>query len=55
MTDYSQMKGSLGQYFRSLPRSMQENIMQSGVVFHTEHDMRRVVNFLNDQPPSVSQ
>ena len=55
MTDYSNMSGSMGQYFRSLPKNVQESIMQSGVVFHTEVDMRRVVDYLNNQPPSASQ
>ena len=28
------------------PKNVQENIMQSGVVFHTEQDMRRCVEYL---------
>lgn len=55
MTDYSQVQGSMGQYFRSLPKNVQVSIMHSGVVFHTQADMRRVVDYLNDQPPSASQ
>lgn len=55
MADYFQMQGSMGQYFRSLPKNVQESILQSGVVFHTEADMRRVVDYLNNQMPSASQ
>ncbi|MGN0995055.1 MAG: hypothetical protein ACI4PD_07995 [Butyricicoccus sp.] len=52
MPDYKSLEGDLGRYFRSLPKSLQENIMQSGVVFRTEADMRRCVQYLTheDQP-----
>ncbi len=43
---YGALGSDLGQYFRSLPKNVQENIMQSGVVFHTEQDMRRCVEYL---------
>lgn len=55
MTDYSQMHSDMGQYFRSLPKNVQESIMQSGVVFHTQADMQRVVEYLHAQPPSALQ
>lgn len=38
---YNELNNDLGRYFRTLPKNVQENIMQSGVVFHTEQDMRR--------------
>ena len=43
---YGALGSDLGRYFRSLPKNVQENIMQSGVVFHTEQDMRRCVEYL---------
>ncbi len=46
MPDYSGLNNDLGRYFRSLPPSIQENIMQSGVVFRTEADMRRCVQHI---------
>lgn len=49
MPDYSSNRGELGRYFRSLPKSLQENIMQSGVVFRTADDMRRCVAYLTEQ------
>lgn len=47
MADYYHMEGALGAYFRTLPKGVQESILQSGVVFRTEADMRRVVDYLN--------
>lgn len=38
---YEAFDSDLGRYFRTLPKNVQESIMQSGVVFHTEQDMRR--------------
>lgn len=38
---YGDMNNDMGRYFRTLPKNVQESIMQSGVVFHTEADMRR--------------
>ncbi|MBS5145478.1 MAG: hypothetical protein Q4A63_05795 [Butyricicoccus pullicaecorum] len=38
---YDAFDSDLGRYFRTLPKNVQESIMQSGVVFHTEQDMRR--------------
>lgn len=38
---YEAFDSDLGRYFRTLPKNIQESIMQSGVVFHTEQDMRR--------------
>ncbi len=55
MADYYHMKGSMGQYFRTLPKNVQESILQSGVVFHTETDMRRVADYLLGQTPSAQQ
>lgn len=49
MADYRSLDSDLGRYFRSLPKSLQENIMQSGIVFRTEADMRRCVQYLTDQ------
>lgn len=49
MPDYRSLESELGRYFRSLPPSIQENIMQSGVVFRTAADMRRCVQYLTDQ------
>ena len=43
---YGELNSDLGRYFRSLPKNVQENIMQSGVVFHTEQDMRRCAEYL---------
>ena len=43
---YGELNSDLGRYFRSLPKNVQENIMQSGVVFHTEQDMRRCAECL---------
>lgn len=40
-TGYNELDNEMGRYFRSLPKNVQESIMQSGVVFHTEQDMRR--------------
>ena len=39
---YEAFDSDLGRYFRTLPKNVQESIMQSGVVFHTEQDMRAV-------------
>ncbi len=46
MTDYYHMDNAMGAYFRTLPKSVQESILQSGVVFRTETDMRRAVDHL---------
>ena len=48
MPDYKSLDSDLGRYFRTLPKSIQENIVQSGVVFHTAMDMRRCVQYLTD-------
>lgn len=49
-TGYNELDNEMGRYFRSLPKNVQENIMQSGVVFHTEQDMRRCVeSFMHTQ------
>lgn len=52
MPDYHSLESDLGRYFRSLPKSIQESIMQSGIVFRTETDMRRCVEYLthSNQP-----
>lgn len=55
MADYFHMENSMGQYFRTLPRNVQESILQSGVVFHTEADMRRVADYLLHENPSAQQ
>lgn len=49
MNGYTSMENDMGRYFRSLPKNMQENILQSGVVFHTVNDMRRCVSHLTDE------
>ena len=49
MPDYKSLESDLGRYFRSLPKSLQDNIMQSGIVFRTETDMRRCVQYLIEQ------
>lgn len=49
MPDYRSLDSELGRYFRSLPPMIQENIMQSGVVFRTAADMQRCVQHLTDQ------
>lgn len=47
-TGYSALDSDLGRYFRTLPKNVQENIIQSGVVFHTEPDLRRCAeHFMN--------
>lgn len=46
--NYAQMNNDLGRYFRTLPKSTQENILQSGVVFRTETDLRRCVHALHN-------
>lgn len=43
---YNELNNDLGRYFRALPKNVQENITQSGVVFHTEQDMRRCAEYL---------
>lgn len=43
---YGELNNDLGRYFRTLPKNVQENIMQSGVVFHTAQDMKRCAEFL---------
>ncbi len=43
---YGELNNDLGRYFRTLPKNVQENITQSGVVFHTEQDMRRCAEYL---------
>ena len=48
MPDYRSLEGDLGRYFRSLPKSIQESILQSGVVFRTVADMQRCVQYLAD-------
>jgi hypothetical protein len=53
MADYFHMENSMGRYFRSLPKSVQESILQSGVVFRTEADMRRVADYIAGESPSV--
>lgn len=47
MQSYEGMDNDMGRYFRTLPKNIQEDILQSGVVFRTEADMRRCVNHLN--------
>ncbi|MGM9612630.1 MAG: hypothetical protein ACI3XZ_03925 [Butyricicoccus sp.] len=49
MADYFQMENSMGRYFRSLPKVVQETILQSGVVFRTETDMRRVADYITKE------
>lgn len=44
--NYAQMNNDMGKYFRTLPKSTQENILQSGVVFRTQPDMQRCVESL---------
>ena len=51
MADYFHMENSMGRYFRSLPKSVQESILQSGVVFRTEADMRRVADYIAGESP----
>lgn len=54
MADYFHMENSMGQYFRSLPKNVQENIQQSGVVFRTEADLRRVAAYILGGPSAQS-
>lgn len=51
MNSYQGLENDMGRYFRTLPKSVQESIMQSGVVFRTENDMRRCVDYLTGQTP----
>ncbi len=44
--NYAHLDNDLGHYFRSLPKSTQEDILQSGVVFRTKDDMHRCVSGL---------
>lgn len=44
LADYFHMDNAMGAYFRTLPKNVQESILQSGVVFRTETDMRRAVD-----------
>lgn len=46
MMRYDQLQNDMGRYFRTLPHSVQEDLVQSGVVFHTLTDMRRCVQYL---------
>ncbi len=45
MADYYHMDNEMGAYFRSLPKVVQESILQSGIVFRTAADMRRAVAY----------
>ena len=54
MADYFHMENSMGQYFRSLPKNVQESIQQSGVVFRTEADLRRVAAYILGGPSAQS-
>lgn len=47
---YKEMNNEMGRYFRTLPKNVQESIMQSGVVFHTKQDMHRCAQFLMHEP-----
>ena len=38
----------MGRFFRTLPKYVQENLLQSGVVFRTEADLRRCAAYLMD-------
>ena len=49
MSDYAHLNNAMGAYFRTLPKSIQESILQSGVVFRTETDMRRAVEHFRGQ------
>ena len=51
MADYFHMDNSMGRYFRTLPKNVQESILQSGVVFRTEADMCRVADYIVGQTP----
>lgn len=34
------------QYFKSLPDDIREHVMESGVIFNTEDDLRKFINGL---------
>lgn len=50
MQGYGQMNNEMGRYFRTLPRSIQQEILQCGVVFRTTADMKRCVQYLMEHP-----
>ena len=39
---------TFARFFRTLPKYVQENLLQSGVVFRTEADLRRCAAYLMD-------
>lgn len=53
MSDYTTLENDLGRYFRSLPQNIQKELLQGGVVFHTDIDMRRCVQYLLEQNQSI--
>ena len=48
MMGYGEMNNDMGRFFRTLPKYVQENLLQSGVVFRTEADLRRFAAYLMD-------
>lgn len=48
MMGYGEMNNDMGRFFRTLPKYVQENLLQSGVVFRTEADLRRCAAYLMD-------